>query len=68
MWSAGICLFVMLIGTVPFKATSMDNLRPEIRNGQYDFGEEVLSNAAQDILKRLICINPRKRLTAKQCL
>ena len=43
MWSAGICLYVMLIGTVPFKASTMDELHNLIKEGKYDFEDVVLS-------------------------
>jgi|LauGreDrversion4_2_1035121.scaffolds.fasta_scaffold29774_2 serine/threonine protein kinase len=36
VWSAGVCLFAMLIGTVPFKAASMHELHMLIINGKYD--------------------------------
>jgi serine/threonine protein kinase len=35
MWSAGVCLYVMLIGTVPFRAGSMKELHELIRKGKY---------------------------------
>lgn len=46
MWSAGICLFVMLIGTVPFRASTMDQLHELITNGKYEVGDENLSAQA----------------------
>lgn len=36
VWSAGVCLYAMLIGTVPFKAASMQELHHLIINGKYD--------------------------------
>lgn len=36
VWSAGVCLYAMLIGTVPFKAGSMQELHHLIINGKYD--------------------------------
>lgn len=44
MWSAGICLYVMLIGTVPFRAASMEELNVLIKKGVYDLEGEVLSS------------------------
>jgi 5'-AMP-activated protein kinase catalytic alpha subunit len=36
MWSAGVCLYAMLIGTVPFKASTMTGLQKMILEGKYD--------------------------------
>jgi serine/threonine protein kinase len=36
VWSAGVCLYAMLIGTVPFKASTMQELHLLIINGKYD--------------------------------
>lgn len=44
MWSAGICLYVMLIGAVPFRATSMEELNSLIKKGVYDLEGEVLTS------------------------
>jgi len=37
MWSAGVCLYAMLIGSVPFKASTMSQLQGLIIKGDYDF-------------------------------
>lgn len=37
MWSAGVCLYVMLIGVVPFRAINMELLNQLILKGKYDF-------------------------------
>jgi len=37
MWSAGVCLYAMLVGSVPFKASSISALNNLIVNAKYDF-------------------------------
>jgi serine/threonine protein kinase len=68
MWSAGVCLYVMLIGTVPFKASSMKELHELIRKGKYSLQGEPLSNEAKNLLTSLINVNYHKRISAKETL
>lgn len=37
MWSAGVCLYAMLIGTVPFKASTISVLHALIKKGDFTF-------------------------------
>ena len=50
VWSAGVCLYAMLIGTVPFKAASMHELHHLISNGKYELKEDSLSEASKDLI------------------
>ena len=68
MWSAGVCLYVMLVGTVPFRATTMEQLHKVIMTGRYGLQGEVISDSARDLMRKLIEIDPKKRLSASQCL
>jgi serine/threonine protein kinase len=65
LWSAGVVLFAMLYGTVPFKAQSMEELHQLILKGKYLLKEDI-SQEARDMLRGLLEINPKKRLTIKQ--
>lgn len=35
VWSLGVCLYAMLFGTVPFKASNMNELHQTIIKGKY---------------------------------
>lgn len=37
MWSAGVCLYAMIVGSVPFKASSISALNALIREAKFDF-------------------------------
>ena len=55
VWSAGVCLYAMLIGTVPFKASSMHELHHLILSGKYDLPKEThLSPLATDLIQSLL--------------
>ena len=84
MWSAGVCLYAMLIGSVPFKAQTMSQLQSLILNGKYDFkfqthansnkpnnplaASSLLSEGVQDLIAKLLTVDPNKRLSAIQAL
>ena len=68
MWSAGVCLYVMLIGTVPFRAMTMEGLHELIKKGKYTYQGEVISKEAKHLLASLMNISTRKRLSAKETL
>ena len=54
VWSAGVCLYAMLVGTVPFKGASMHELHNLILAGKYDTKEEKLSEGVLDLLSKLM--------------
>jgi hypothetical protein len=60
IWSAGVVLYAMLYGTVPFKAGSMEELHSLILKGNYSFKDDI-SKEARDMLRGLLEINPYKR-------
>ena len=41
IWSAGVVLYAMLFGTVPFKASNMKELHKMIIKGKYNLKEEI---------------------------
>lgn len=67
LWSAGVVLFAMLYGTVPFKAASIEELHGLILRGIYTLKDDI-SQEARDMLRGLLEINPFKRLTIQQIL
>jgi len=57
----------MLYGTVPFKAQTMDELHQVILKGKYLLKEDI-SIEARDLLRGLLEINPKKRLSVRKIL
>lgn len=60
-------LFAMLCGTVPFKAQNLEDLHKLILKGEFTFPLE-LSSEAQSVVKGMIKLNPRERMTIPQIL
>ena len=50
LWSAGVVLFAMLYGTVPFKASSMEELHSLILRGVYLLKDDISSNVDVDAI------------------
>jgi len=67
MWSAGVCLFAMLAGTVPFKANSMPELHKLILEAKYELKEKV-SPLAADLISKLLEPDQSLRFSAKEVL
>ena len=62
IWSLGVLLFAMLCGTVPFKASNLEDLHRLILIGEFTFPNE-LSQEAQALVRGMIMLEPKQRLT-----
>ena len=65
LWSLGICLYEMLMGTVPFKGSNEKELLTKMMLNRIDFnvnGKETVSSEFQDLIKRMLAPNPLKRI------
>lgn len=61
VWSAGVVLYAMLYGTVPFRAQNMSELHDMIVKAKYSLKTSI-SEDARDLLKRILEPDPKKRL------
>ena len=80
MWSAGCLLYAMLVGSVPFKAGTVEELHALIQSAKYDFKFQSgsrkhngsvankFSESVRDLIGRLLTVDPSKRLSAKEAL
>jgi serine/threonine protein kinase len=60
MWSAGVVLYAMLYGTVPFKANNMNDLHKLIMKAKYTLKDDI-SEQSRDLLKNLLERDPNVR-------
>ncbi len=67
IWSAGVCLYAMLYGNVPFKANQMGDLNKMILDATIEF-KDTVSEESRDLMQRMMQKNPNKRLTAEEAL
>ena len=67
IWSAGVVLFAMIYGIVPFKANNMAELHKLILKGKYVLKSSG-SEDVRDLLKKMLEVDPKKRWNIPQIL
>jgi len=69
MWSFGVTVFALLFGYMPFQGKK-HQIRTCILHGEYVVKSRCsnISLEAQDFVKRLLVVDPNKRLTANEAL
>ena len=67
IWSSGVVLYSLLMGSIPFKAQNLNELQGLIMSGNYKQIEGISKNAS-DLLCKLLEINPNKRINVDEAL
>ena len=71
MWSVGVLLYMLLVGCPPFAAQSEKELFSKIRRGEWSFPDAkttTISDAAKELVSKLLVVEPMQRLTAQEAL
>jgi len=71
MWSVGVIIYVLLVGYPPFMEEKQRDLFRKVRQGEYGFdGKDwkKVSKSAKKLIKKLLVVDPSRRLTARKAL
>jgi len=67
VWSAGVVLYAMLCGRVPFKGENLSELKRCIARGRYQLPSH-MSELATSMVQGLIVVDPKRRFTTEYAL
>ena len=67
LWSSGVVLYSLLMGSIPFKAQNLNELQGLIMSGNFKQVNGISKNA-NDLLNKLLEINPKKRINVDEAL
>ncbi|KAI8335534.1 kinase-like domain-containing protein [Chlamydoabsidia padenii] len=68
VWSLGVILFALLSGHLPFDDENMGRLLGKIKTGRYRPLPHSLSNEAKHLVKKMLVVEPHKRITMNEIL
>lgn len=71
LWSVGVIMYILLSGVPPFYGDKDEDIYKSIKKGEYDLDCSPFnrySKSCKDLIKKLIEMNPNKRLSAEQAL
>jgi calcium-dependent protein kinase len=71
LWSCGVIMYILLSGRPPFSGDDDREIMLKVRKGKYDLESEPfdkLSKSGLDLIKNLLEIDPKKRLSASEAI
>ncbi|RCK63789.1 Serine/threonine-protein kinase GIN4 [Candida viswanathii] len=68
VWSCGVILFALLTGRLPFDDENIRNLLLKVQAGSFEMPSDEISREAQNLLARMLEVDPDKRITTERIL
>jgi len=71
MWSVGVITYFLITQDMPFNGATSDEIFTAIVSGKFYYPQWTatgLSEEAKDFINRLLVVDPRRRMSAKQAL
>jgi calcium-dependent protein kinase len=71
LWSAGVILYMLIVGHAPFEGESDKKILSRIQKGVYeknDLRYQKASPEVKDLIEKLLISDPKKRISAKDSL
>jgi len=71
VWSIGVITYILLSAHIPFDGSNEQEIFQKIMSAQYKFPANLfgsVSTSAKDFISKIFVVDPKKRLTATDCL
>lgn len=71
LWSVGIITYTLLVGKIPYDAADDEDLVDLVRSASIDYSNpnfQTLSADAKDFIRKLLVVDPKKRMSAEDAL
>ena len=71
LWSAGVILYIFIVGHAPFEGKNDKKIMEKVKNGKYKISEKRWINSSKevrDLITKLLVVDPKNRLNAIQAI